>query len=69
MNFLEERLQEGYNLVVVRRKYPGFYYCSKEKEVEESGGIKSYDKFDLPEGFEWPLILNVIYKIEEIIEI
>ncbi len=67
MEFLKERLAEGYNLIVVRRKEPGYYYCSKEKFVEESGTFESYDKFEFEEGFEWPYILNVIYRIQDLL--
>lgn len=68
MEFLNERLAEGYNLIVVRRKQPGYYYCSKDNEVEDSGTMDSYDIFEFEEGFEWPYILNVIYKIRDLID-
>lgn len=66
MDFLKERFNEGYNLVVVRRKKPDKYYCSKDTSVEESGTLDNYDEFNL--DIEWPYVYNVIYNIKDFID-
>ena len=66
--FLQERLDEGYNLIVVKRKQIDRCYWSKDHTVEESGTLDSYDEIMFSEGLEWPYIMNVIYNISELIE-
>ena len=41
MDFLQERLDEGYNFIAVKRREPGIYLCTKDEEINESGNLKN----------------------------
>ena len=66
MDFLQERLNEGYNFIVVKRREPGLYLCTKDEEIIESGDLKNWDEFELE--IAWPFTFNVIYRIKDLIK-
>lgn len=68
MDFLQERLDEGYNFIVVKRREPGMYLCTKDEEIIESGNIRDWDIFNFEDEFIWPFTFNVIYRIKDLIK-